>query len=158
MHAAENGIENVLELAVCRRRTCTRWSCRCSCSRLAYPCSSATGPNLMFLSLTDFIQHKVCAGPIVPTSFFTASTTKFAATPRPSPPPTPPPPPPPPPAPPPPPPRHAELGAVWRLTADHAMNDQVDAQASRNVITCRTCGPNSASGIPGWSARLPMPL
>ena len=56
---AENGIENVLDfVGPAAARTCTPRRCRCSCSTPASRSSSATGPDLMFLSLTDYVQHK----------------------------------------------------------------------------------------------------
>ena len=65
-------------------------------------------PDLMFLSLTDYIQHKHAPGDPVADTFYHRIDDAFG--------------------------RLAALGAVVALTADHGMNDKSRADGSPNVI------------------------
>ena len=66
------------------------------------------GPDLMFLSLTDWIQHKYAPDEEPAKRFYGAIDACFG--------------------------RLAALGAVVALTADHGMNDKSDAEGRPNVI------------------------
>jgi phosphonoacetate hydrolase len=65
-------------------------------------------PDLMFLSLTDYIQHKHAPGTPVSNEFYALLDEKFG--------------------------RLAELGAIVALTADHGMNDKSTPEGKPNVI------------------------
>lgn len=65
-------------------------------------------PDLMFLSLTDYIQHKYAPGEPEADRFYRAIDEKFA--------------------------RLHDLGAIVALTADHGMNDKSRPDGSPNVI------------------------
>jgi phosphonoacetate hydrolase len=65
-------------------------------------------PDLMFLSLTDFIQHKHAPGDPVSNEFYRKIDDKFG--------------------------RLAALGAIVALTADHGMNDKSTVDGRPNVI------------------------
>jgi len=65
-------------------------------------------PDVMFLSLTDYIQHKHAPGDPVATEFYTRIDAAFG--------------------------RLAALGAVVALTADHGMNDKSKRDGRPNVI------------------------
>ncbi len=65
-------------------------------------------PDLMFLSLTDYIQHKHAPGDPVANEFYQRIDEKIG--------------------------RLAELGAVVGVTADHGMNDKSKADGTPNVI------------------------
>ncbi len=65
-------------------------------------------PDLMFLSLTDYIQHKHAPGDPVANAFYARIDEKFG--------------------------RLAELGALVALTADHGMNDKSTPEGKPNVI------------------------
>ena len=66
----------------------------------------------MFLSLTDYIQHKHAPGDPVANEFYRRIDDAFG--------------------------RLAALGAVVALTADHGMNDKSTPEGKPNVIFCRT--------------------
>ena len=95
-----------------RSPACTRWSCRCSCSRPACELLERDRPDLMFLSLTDYIQHKHAPGDPVAGDFYRRIDELFG--------------------------RLAALGAVVALTADHGMNDKSTPDGKPNVIFSRT--------------------
>ena len=65
-------------------------------------------PDIMYLSLTDYIQHKYAPGEAEADRFYRDLDEKFS--------------------------RLAELGAVVALTADHGMNDKSKPDGSPNVI------------------------
>ena len=65
-------------------------------------------PELLFLSLTDYVQHKHAPGDPVADEFYRRIDAAFG--------------------------RLAELGAVVALTADHGMNDKSTADGRPNVI------------------------
>jgi phosphonoacetate hydrolase len=65
-------------------------------------------PDIMYLSLTDYIQHKYAPGEDTANKFYRAIDEKFG--------------------------RLAALGAVVGLTADHGMNDKSKPDGSPNVI------------------------
>jgi phosphonoacetate hydrolase len=65
-------------------------------------------PDIMYLSLTDYIQHKYAPGAEEANRFYENLDEKFG--------------------------RLAELGAVVALTADHGMNDKSKPDGSPNVI------------------------
>ncbi len=65
-------------------------------------------PDIMYLSLTDYIQHKYAPGEAEANRFYKNLDEKFG--------------------------RLAELGAVVALTADHGMNDKSKPDGTPNVI------------------------
>ena len=65
-------------------------------------------PNILYLSLTDFIQHAYAPGHPVADQFYRDLDARFG--------------------------RLAELGAVVALTADHGMTDKADEGGAPNVI------------------------
>ena len=65
-------------------------------------------PDIMYLSLTDYIQHKYAPGEDTADRFYMDLDERFG--------------------------RLADLGAVVALTADHGMNDKSNADGSPNVI------------------------
>jgi phosphonoacetate hydrolase len=65
-------------------------------------------PDLMYLSLTDWVQHKFAPHEAEAKRFYREIDTRFG--------------------------RLAELGALVALTADHGMNDKSDAAGKPNVI------------------------
>ena len=64
-------------------------------------------PDILYLSLTDFIQHSHAPGTPVANQFYRDLDARFG--------------------------RLAELGAIVALTADHGMNDKADANGEPNV-------------------------
>jgi phosphonoacetate hydrolase len=65
-------------------------------------------PDILYLSLTDFIQHSHAPGTPVANQFYRDLDARFG--------------------------RLAELGAIVALTADHGMNDKANAKGEPNVI------------------------
>ncbi|MBC8269840.1 MAG: phosphonoacetate hydrolase [Proteobacteria bacterium] len=65
-------------------------------------------PDILYLSLTDFIQHTHAPGTPEANRFYTDLDTRFG--------------------------RLKELGAIVALTADHGMGDKADADGNPNVI------------------------
>ncbi len=65
-------------------------------------------PDILYLSLTDFIQHSHAPGTPVANQFYRDLDARFG--------------------------RLAELGALVALTADHGMNDKANAEGEPNVI------------------------
>lgn len=104
----ENGIENVLELV--RMPLPDMYSMELSLFVLdaGIRLLERDRPDLMFLSLTDFIQHKHAPGDPVANQFYHRIDDRFG--------------------------RLAELGAVVALTADHGMNDKSTPAGKPNVI------------------------
>jgi len=65
-------------------------------------------PDVMYLSLTDYIQHKYAPGEKTANDFYKAIDEKFG--------------------------RLADLGAIVALTADHGMNDKSKPDGTPNVV------------------------
>ena len=65
-------------------------------------------PDILYLSLTDFIQHTNAPGDPISNQFYRDMDTRFG--------------------------RLQELGAIVALTADHGMSDKADANGKPNVI------------------------
>lgn len=108
----ENGIENVLELVGMPQPD--MYSMDLSLFvleagiKLLEPGGGDARPDLMFLSLTDYIQHKHAPGDPVANEFYRRIDEKIG--------------------------RLAELGAVVGVTADHGMNDKSKPDGTPNVI------------------------
>jgi phosphonoacetate hydrolase len=105
---AENGIENVLELV--GQPLPDMYSMELSLFVLdaGIKLLERERRDLMFLSLTDYVQHKYAPAESEARRFYTELDRRFG--------------------------RLAELGAVVALTADHGMNDKSDAAGEPNVI------------------------
>lgn len=105
---AENGIENVLELV--GMPLPYMYSMDLSLFVLAAGAKllERNRPELMFLSLTDYVQHKHAPGDPVANEFYRRIDGYFG--------------------------RLADLGAVVALTADHGMNDKSNPDGSPKVI------------------------
>lgn len=105
---AENGIENVLELV--GMPLPDMYSMELSLFVLAAGVRllERDRPDLMYLSLTDYIQHKHAPGDDVADEFYRRIDEKFG--------------------------EMAALGAVVALTADHGMNDKSGADGRPNVV------------------------
>ena len=65
-------------------------------------------PDILYLSLTDFIQHTNAPGDPIANQFYRDMDARFG--------------------------RLQELGAVVALTADHGMSDKADANGKPNVV------------------------
>jgi phosphonoacetate hydrolase len=104
----ENGIENVLDLV--GKPLPEMYSMDLSLFVLeAGVCLlERDRPDLLFLSLTDYIQHKHAPGDAVANEFYRRIDEKFG--------------------------QLAELGAIIALTADHGMNDKSTPAGRPNVI------------------------
>jgi phosphonoacetate hydrolase len=105
---AENGIENVLEMV--GQPLPDMYSMELSLFVLdaGIKLLEAGHRDIMFLSLTDYVQHKYAPGEGEAKRFYQELDRRFG--------------------------RLAELGAVMALTADHGMNDKSDASGKPNVI------------------------
>ena len=105
---AENGIENVLELV--GRPLPSVYSADLSVFALAAGVEilKTRGADLMYLSLTDYIQHKHAPGTEAANDLY-AEIDRYAAA-------------------------LDELGAVVVLTADHGMSAKTDASGTPNVL------------------------
>jgi phosphonoacetate hydrolase len=105
---AEHGIENVLDFA--GMPLPDMYSAELSLFVLAAGVKilEHERPDLMFLSLTDYIQHKYAPDEAPAMAFYRAIDEQFG--------------------------RLADLGALVALTADHGMNDKSRADGSPNVI------------------------
>jgi phosphonoacetate hydrolase len=105
---AENGIENVLELV--GRPLPDMYSMDLSLFVLeaGVRLLEEERPDLMYLSLTDFIQHKHAPGDPVANDFYRRIDAQFG--------------------------RLAARGALVALTADHGMNDKSSPDGRPNVI------------------------
>jgi phosphonoacetate hydrolase len=107
--AAENGIENVLELVGMPQPG--MYSMELSLFVLEAGIRLLEGkdrPDLLYLSLTDWVQHKYAPHEPEAKRFYQALDRRFG--------------------------RLAELGADVALTADHGMNDKSDAAGRPNVV------------------------
>jgi phosphonoacetate hydrolase len=105
---AENGIENVLEFV--GQPQPDMYSAELSLFVLdaGIKLLETRRPDILYLSLTDFIQHSHAPGAPVANQFYRDLDARFG--------------------------RLAELGAIVALTADHGMNDKADANGEPNVI------------------------
>lgn len=105
---AENGIENVLELVDMPQPDMYSMDLSLFVLEAGIKLLERDRPDLLFLSLTDYIQHKHAPGDPVANEFYRRIDAAFG--------------------------RLAELGAVVALTADHGMNDKSTPQGRPNVI------------------------
>jgi phosphonoacetate hydrolase len=105
---AENGIENVLELVGMPQPDMYSMDLSLFVLEAGIKLLEHDRPDLMFLSLTDYIQHKHAPGDPVSNEFYRRIDQKIG--------------------------RLAELGAVVGVTADHGMNDKSKADGTPNVI------------------------
>ena len=105
---AENGIENVLELVAMPQPDMYSMDLSLFVLEAGIKLLERDRPDLLFLSLTDYIQHKHAPGDPVANEFYRRIDAAFG--------------------------RLAELGAVVALTADHGMNDKSTPQGRPNVI------------------------
>lgn len=105
---AENGIEDVLEFV--GNPLPHRYSAELSLFVLdaGIKILERNRPDLMYLSLTDYIQHKYAPAEDEAKRFYMDLDERFG--------------------------KLAALGAVVALTADHGMNDKADAEGKPNVI------------------------
>ena len=104
----ENGIENVLELVGMPQPDMYSMDLSLFVLESGIKLLERDRPDLMFLSLTDYIQHKHAPGDPVADEFYRRIDDKIG--------------------------RLAELGAVVGVTADHGMNDKSKADGTPNVI------------------------
>jgi len=105
---AENGIENVLELVGMPQPDMYSMDLSLFVLEAGIKLLERDQPHLLFLSLTDYIQHKHAPGDPVANAFYHRLDDAFG--------------------------RLARLGATVALTADHGMNDKSKADGSPNVI------------------------
>ena len=104
----ENGIANVLELVGMPQPDMYSMDLSLFVLEAGIKLLERDQPDLMFLSLTDYIQHKHAPGDPVADEFYRRIDEKIG--------------------------RLAELGAVVGVTADHGMNDKSKADGTPNVI------------------------
>ncbi len=104
----ENGIENVLELVGMPLPDMYSMELSLFVLEAGIRLLERDRPDLLFLSLTDYIQHKHAPGDAVANEFYRRIDEKFG--------------------------RLAALGAVVALTADHGMNDKSTPDGKPNVI------------------------
>jgi phosphonoacetate hydrolase len=104
----ENGIENVLDLVGMPLPDMYSMELSLFVLEAGVRLLSRERPDLMYLSLTDYIQHKHAPGDPVANEFYRRIDEKFG--------------------------RLAELGAVVALTADHGMNDKSTPEGKPKVI------------------------
>lgn len=104
----ENGIENVLELVGMPQPDMYSMDLSLFVLEAGIRLLERDRPDLMYLSLTDYIQHKHAPGTPVSNEFYKLLDEKFG--------------------------RLSELGALVALTADHGMNDKSNADGSPKVI------------------------
>ena len=105
---AENGIENVLELVGMSQPDMYSMDLSMFVLEAGIMLLERDKPDLMFLSLTDYIQHKHAPGDPVANTFYQRLDEAFG--------------------------RLSDLGAIVALTADHGMNDKSKSDGSPNVI------------------------
>jgi phosphonoacetate hydrolase len=105
---AENGIENVLDLVGMPLPDMYSMDLSLFVLEAGIKLLERDRPDLLFLSLTDYIQHKHAPGDPVANEFYRRIDAAFG--------------------------RLAALGAVVALTADHGMNDKSTAAGKPNVI------------------------
>ncbi len=105
---AENGIEHVLDLVGMPQPDMYSMDLSLFVLEAGIKLLERDRPDLMFLSLTDYIQHKHAPGDPVSDEFFRRIDDKIG--------------------------RLAALGAIVGVTADHGMNDKSKADGTPNVI------------------------
>jgi phosphonoacetate hydrolase len=105
---ADNGIENVLELVGAPQPGMYSMELSLFVIDAGIKLLELERPDLMYLSLTDFVQHKYAPDESEARRFYQELDRRFG--------------------------RLAELGATVALTADHGMNDKSDAAGRPNVI------------------------
>jgi phosphonoacetate hydrolase len=105
---AENGIDNVLGLVGMPQPDMYSMDLSLFVLEAGIKLLKSGHRDLMFLSLTDYIQHKHAPGDPVSNEFYRRIDEKIG--------------------------RLAELGAVVGVTADHGMNDKSKADGTPNVI------------------------
>ncbi len=105
---AENGIEHVLDLVGMPLPDMYSMDLSLFVLEAGIKLLERDRPDLLFLSLTDYIQHKHAPGDPVANEFYRRIDAAFG--------------------------RLAALGAVVALTADHGMNDKSTAAGKPNVI------------------------
>ncbi len=105
---AENGIENVLELVGMPLPDMYSMDLSLFVLEAGIKLLERDRPDLLFLSLTDYIQHKHAPGDPVANEFYRRIDAAFG--------------------------QLAALGAVVALTADHGMNDKSTPDGKPNVI------------------------
>ena len=105
---AENGIEDVLELTGMPQPDMYSMELSLFVLEAGIRLLEKRRPDLLYLSLTDWVQHKYAPGEPEAKRFYQELDRRFG--------------------------RLAELGATVALTADHGMNDKSDAQGRPNVI------------------------
>jgi phosphonoacetate hydrolase len=105
---AENGIENVLDLVGMPQPDMYSMDLSLFVLEAGIKLLERDKPDLLFLSLTDYIQHKHAPGDPVSDEFYRRIDEKIG--------------------------RLAELGAVVGVTADHGMNDKSQADGTPRVI------------------------
>lgn len=104
----DNGIENVLELVGLPQPDMYSMDLSLFVLEAGIKLLTRDKPQLMFLSLTDYIQHKHAPGDPVANAFYQRLDHAFG--------------------------RLFDLGAIVALTADHGMNDKSKVDGSPNVI------------------------
>jgi len=104
----ENGIENVLELVGMPQPDMYSMELSLFVLEAGIRLLEKRRPDLLYLSLTDFVQHKYAPDEAEAKRFYKALDKCFG--------------------------QLAELGALVALTADHGMNDKSDAAGKPNVI------------------------
>jgi phosphonoacetate hydrolase len=104
----ENGIENVLELAGMPQPDMYSMELSLFVLEAGIKLLEKRRPDLLYLSLTDWVQHKYAPEEAEARRFYQELDERFG--------------------------RLAELGAIVALTADHGMNDKSDAAGKPNVI------------------------
>ncbi|MCX7177353.1 MAG: phosphonoacetate hydrolase, partial [Proteobacteria bacterium] len=105
---AENGIENVLEFVGMPQPDMYSMALSLFVLEAGIRLLQRDRPDLLFLSLTDYIQHKYAPGDTVANEFYRSIDEAFG--------------------------RLVDSGATVALTADHGMNDKSDASGKPNVI------------------------
>lgn len=105
---AENGIENVLELVGMPQPDMYSMELSLFVLEAGIKLLEKNRPDLLYLSLTDYVQHKYAPEEAEARRFYQALDRCFG--------------------------KLAELGALVALTADHGMNDKSDAAGKPNVI------------------------
>jgi phosphonoacetate hydrolase len=105
---AENGIENVLDFVGQPQPDMYSADLSLFVLDAGIKLLETHRPEILYLSLTDFIQHSHAPGAPVANQFYRDLDARFG--------------------------RLAELGAIVALTADHGMNDKADANGEPNVI------------------------
>lgn len=105
---SENGIENVVELVGMSAPEVYSAELSLFVLEAGIKLLERDKPKAMYLSLTDYIQHKHAPGTPVANEFFKALDDAFG--------------------------RIVDLGAVLAITADHGMNDKSKTDGSPNVV------------------------